>query len=257
MKKENRFKIKNRILEKNERVIEIPWVLSTYKGQARVLDIGTTFSDRSYFKYLIELIKKGIKEFYCIDIISFKPERFAKSVPAPILNKLIFKKGDVRKSGYPDNFFDLILCVSTIEHIGFDRENINPKEDTSFKRGKNKPKNKNWKIWKEDYKVVKEFLRILKPGGSILITAPLGKIGVITVKDSKERYAQFFQYDQKRVQSLFNRFKNIDAKARYFYFNENKGWQESFKKSPINCDYNVKEGCAGGVVFMEIKKTKN
>jgi len=253
-KKENYFQIENKILEENGRVIEIPWALSKYKGQRRILDVGTTHFDVDYFRYLLELLNLGVKEFHCIDMISFKPERFKAHTPNTLLDKLIFRKANIRNSGYPDDFFDLIFCISTIEHVGFDEENLNPREDTSFIRPEAKPKKMDWRKWNEDYKVLKELLRIVKPGGSVLLSIPFGKATTLVLKDSKERYAQVFIYDYERLQAVLNSFRGIKIDNRYFYFSKKQGWKET--KNPrelVDAKPFDEQGGEGGVACIEIK----
>src|SRR5438093_9195048 len=51
---------------KSERVVEIPWALSRYRGERRVLDIGTSFALHIWVRHLIGL---GIPELHAIDIV--------------------------------------------------------------------------------------------------------------------------------------------------------------------------------------------
>ncbi len=68
--------------------------------------------------------------------------------------QMVFVKRDVRDTGLPSNFFDAVVVVSTIEHIGlpvygqvgFDVDG--------------------------DVKTIEELRRILKPGGYLIITTP-------------------------------------------------------------------------------------
>jgi hypothetical protein len=41
--------------ECDERIVEIPWVLSRYRGEASVLDIGSAYASRSYVGALVRL----------------------------------------------------------------------------------------------------------------------------------------------------------------------------------------------------------
>src|SRR5215472_2351390 len=87
----------------SERVVEIPWVISRYSGERRVLDVGTAFAVSTYVRRLTAL---GIQDLHGVDI-------------APVrLHGVDMAQADVRNLPYPDNHFDLILCVSTLEHIG-------------------------------------------------------------------------------------------------------------------------------------------
>ena len=253
---ENYFQIENEILkEESERVIEIPWALSKYAGQEKILDIGTTHFDVNYFKYFVKLLNLGVKEFHSMDIIPFRIERFETTVSKSVLSQIISKKGDIRNSCYANDSFDLIFCISTMEHIGFDKENININEDTSFDRPKNKPDETNSENWNEDYKVINELLRITKPDGSILLSVPFGKLSVPLVKDSKGRYAQFFQYNYDRIQDLLNEFQGVEVEDRYFYINKNELWKESKTPRELNdIEFCIEKGYARGVACIEIKK---
>ncbi len=258
--KSSRFQLRESDFTETERTVEIPWALSKYKNQKRILDIGTTFFDVEYFRYFIELLNLGVEEFHSIDIIPFRPQRFEKVASKDLLNRIIFKKGDIRQSGYPNNYFDLVICISVMEHIGFDKENLNPKEDTALDRPIEKPELQNQKEWSEDFIVVREILRILKVGGSLLLTVPFGKKGVAWVKDSKKRYALLFQFDYDRLQDLFNKFKNVEVEDRYFFFDENMGWKECETRNDARIfQIAFKSGeknYALGVACIEIKKLR-
>src|SRR5437763_16307101 len=87
----------------SERVVEIPWVLTRYGGQKRVLDVGTSFALDIYVEALSQL---GIQDLHGVDIA---PRDFSG---------IRMTQADVRKMPFPDAAFDLILCVSTLEHVG-------------------------------------------------------------------------------------------------------------------------------------------
>ncbi|MES1248676.1 MAG: methyltransferase domain-containing protein [Actinomycetota bacterium] len=83
----------------DERAIEIPWVLTRYDGERRVLDVGTVFAERAYVAGLREL---GA-ELTTVDLAD------GADVVA-----------DVRDLPFEDGAFDLAFCVSTLEHVGRD-----------------------------------------------------------------------------------------------------------------------------------------
>lgn len=83
----------------DERAIEIPWVLSRYGGERRVLDVGTVFAEPPYVAGLHDL---GA-EVTTVDLAE------GADVVA-----------DVRELPFADRSFELAFCVSTLEHVGRD-----------------------------------------------------------------------------------------------------------------------------------------
>jgi len=71
-----------------------------------------------------------------------------------------FVKGDIRENTFKDGEFDMVSCISAIEHMG-----------TTSYYGETKIEDN------ADYIVMQEIKRILKPGGTLLITVPYRKVG--------------------------------------------------------------------------------
>jgi SAM-dependent methyltransferase len=90
----------------DERTIEVPWVLARYRGEARVLDLGSAHADPLYLEALVEAAPAAI---------GLDPAE--ASVPG-----LRIEVGDARRLPYGDGSFDVVLCVSTLEHVGADNE---------------------------------------------------------------------------------------------------------------------------------------
>ena len=80
--------------------------------------------------------------------------------------------GDLRDTFFRDQTFDIVICVSTIEHIGLDNTLLytsdrqhDERDETGF------------------LAAAREFKRILKPGGTCYVTVPLwyaSKLGVVS-----------------------------------------------------------------------------
>jgi hypothetical protein len=95
----------------DERAVEIPWVLSRYLGERRVLDVGTVFADTAYVAGLRDL---GA-ELTTVDLAD------GADVVA-----------DVRDLPFEDDRFELAFCVSTLEHVGRDNSTYDvdaPRDD--------------------------------------------------------------------------------------------------------------------------------
>ena len=123
----------------DERAIEIPWVLARYAGERRVLDVGTAFAEPASVGGLLDL---GAPELVTVDLAE------GASVVA-----------DVRDLPFEDGRFDLILCVSTLEHIGRDNTTY-AVETPPDEQG--------------DEAALRELRRVLADGGRLLVTVPTG-----------------------------------------------------------------------------------
>ncbi len=87
----------------DERVIEIPWCLSRYRGEARVLDAGYAFAEPAYLAGLVGL---GAAELVGVDLATAEVPGLRATV------------ADVRELPFDAGSFELALCISTLEHVG-------------------------------------------------------------------------------------------------------------------------------------------
>jgi O-antigen chain-terminating methyltransferase len=123
----------------DERAIEIPWVLARYTGEPRVLDIGTAFAERAYVD--------GLRDLHPHDLVTVD-----LAEPADVI-------ADVRDLPFEDGRFDVVFCVSTLEHIGRD----NTTYDVDAPRDE-----------QGDEAALRELRRILSSEGRLLISVPTG-----------------------------------------------------------------------------------
>lgn len=89
----------------DERPIEIAWTLSRYRGEPRVLDVGYAFAEPGYLAGLVGL---GAADLVGVDLAE---------ADVPELRPV---QADVRSLPFDDRAFDVVLCISTLEHIGRD-----------------------------------------------------------------------------------------------------------------------------------------
>jgi SAM-dependent methyltransferase len=149
----------------DERVVEIPWVLSRLSG-ARALEVGYAFAEPPY---LAALLQAGFEELVGVDLA-------AADVPG-----LRGVQADVRDLPFADASFDLALCVSTLEHVGADNSGYGLEaEDDGASR----------------LTALRELRRVLTPRGRLLITVPCGEPG---------EYGWFHQDDVRGWTRLFAR----------------------------------------------------
>lgn len=167
-----------------ERAVEIPWVLSRWSGEGRVLDLGYAYAAGYYLSAVAAL---GIPELHGVDWS-------AAAVPG-----MLRTRGDLRALPYRAGAFDLVLCISTIEHVGLDnaRYGMGPNAGRSG-----------------DALVLREIERVLHPGGRLLITVPFGR----AMDES-----WFVQYDRARWERLVGSSSLLETERDIFHLTE-AGW---------------------------------
>jgi len=128
----------------DERVVEIPWVLSRLRRAGRVLEVGYAFGETAY---LAGLLRSGV-ELVGVDLATRDVEGM-ETVEA-----------DVRALPFPDRSFDQVLLVSTLEHIGADNTvyGLEAESDSEAR-----------------LVALRELWRVLRGDGSLLVTVPLGE----------------------------------------------------------------------------------
>jgi SAM-dependent methyltransferase len=130
----------------DERVVEIPWVLSRLVPSGRVLEVGYAFAEPAY---LAGLLRSGV-ELVGVDLAEREVDGMERLV------------ADVRALPLDDASVDQVLLVSTLEHVGADNTGYGlDAEDAPLSR----------------VDALRELGRVLRPGGRLLVTVPLGEPG--------------------------------------------------------------------------------
>ena len=150
-------------------------------GSVTILDVGCCGS-----LLPLKLAKKGYK-VHGIDTRRY-PERH------PNLTSI---QGDILCTPFPNGFFDVVIAVSTIEHIG-----LGAYRDPIHENG--------------DVKAVQEIYRILKAGGSFIVTTPFaGEYKLAKWRGGGvERY-----YDADTIRKLLEGFH---VKAQDFFISKSR-----------------------------------
>ena len=182
----------------DERIVEIPWVINKIKKRKnnKILDVGCTLN----FDYLLDYFQKNNKIFF-INIFKEKNSFFS--------NNISYIQNDICNSFFQENTFDVITCISVLEHIGFDNNIYNFEKKLS-----NKKKIINQKLF---VSALKEMKRIIKPGGKIFLSFPFGK---------KQLFLNYQQFDFKVI-NLINKIFNPRKINLKFFKYENNIWKFS------------------------------
>jgi len=187
----------------HSRCIEYPFAASNIGDAKIILDVGTAKADKLWISWLDSLKI----EVYATDY---------DELIYPVKN-LKFRRSDIRKLDFHTNTFDKIMAVSVIEHIGLDNPQVLSKE---------KPKIED----DGDVKAFKELLRILKPGGEIIMSLPFGIHDGLTCGNRARSYTEnslkkfsslakpilleYYEYQYSRYNKLFRENENLIYKIK-------------------------------------------
>jgi SAM-dependent methyltransferase len=196
--KNKKLFIKN-IINLDERIIEYKWIfneLAKSKKKLNLLDAGSTLN----FPSIIEKLKNKFN----ITIQTLYPENYSFYDEG-----ISYLYEDLTKKIFNKNTFDIITCISTLEHVGFDISMYNHSNKEILN-------NKN----KLGYlKVIENFQFILKKGGILLITVPYG---------TTKQYSNLGIFDEKKIKQIIKKFKPQKSYIRYATFKEGV-WKECYK----------------------------
>lgn len=166
------------------RMIEYSFVIGKLASleKGRVLDVGCV----ARLNFLPATLASIGWEVYGIDVRQFN-FRFPN---------FHFVLGDITRTNFPDNFFNAVYAVSTLEHIGlsgrYGISNYDPQGDT---------------------KALREIRRILRGDGRLLVTLPCGK------ETRQTTLNRVYTRD-----SLGKLFSDWEIKDKIFYTQDNEGF---------------------------------
>lgn len=176
----------------DERVIEIPWVLAHYRGQPRVVDLGSAHAESAYLAALVEAVPR---EPLGVDLV-------AAEIPG--MRTLV---GDARSLPLANGSVDVLFCVSTLEHVGAD-QTVYGAEAERDPAG--------------SQVALREIRRVLDRRGYALVTVPCGE---------PEEHGWFVQRDRKGWNRLFAE-ADLYVHDQELYVLEREGWRVGEDERP-------------------------
>ncbi|WP_083521991.1 class I SAM-dependent methyltransferase [Desulfovibrio fairfieldensis] len=186
----------------DERIVEWPWILTHLPPKSyRILDAGSAMNHEHVLSYPVWKNKK-------LDIMTLAPEAFCA-----------WKQGisyifhDLRDTPYRDEEFDVIISVSTLEHVGMDNRQY---DGHSCEHSLN-----------DVFRVLHEFQRILKPWGTLLFTVPFGRY---------EDHDKFQQFDSDLLERCAKAFAPISRQETFFLYTK-EGWKKAVREDCSEARY--------------------
>lgn len=212
-----------------ERVVEIPafaeWLLSA-PDRRNLLDVGCVLNREE----ISALIQSRCSSFWFCN---------------PIIEREIAYQGPVyyHRSALEDAFpggetFDLITCLSTIEHIGFDNSQYGSTVEPRYCEPSIEPL----------LAACRRLAQLMKSDGRILLSVPFGQSEAIVHPVTNRVAMQVFDFMamQEAIRSL--RDASVDATLKVFKAEDN-GWRESDPQD-ASCRYADGVPAASGVAFI-------
>jgi len=176
----------------DERVVEIAW-LAAQKLDGRVLDGGSALNHA----HLLDVFLPIVDELH---IVTLEPEDVA--FPE---RRVSYTFGDLRDLPYRDAYFDHVVSLSTLEHIGMDNRfygvDLPPADNPD----------------QELERAVSELRRVLAPGGTLIVTAPYG---------APEDHGWFRQFACDDVETLMHAVNAVPERLDVYAYS-GSGWQVS------------------------------
>jgi len=208
-----------------ERDVEIPWAASAVAACFGLwLDVGYVHAEPRYWDAIVTPTwQRHLRYGYGLDLV---PPQGQDALPVHVV-------GDVVTYDFrPLPRFDLITCISTLEHIGCDNTRYAP----AASRDPAPPE--------QQERALRQLLAALTRRGRLLISVPYGAF---------EDHGWFLQYDAVMVHRLGTTARHAGRRlvSERYYRLRRDGWERAGPAELTACTYRSDEWRASSVALLE------
>ena len=176
----------------DERIVEYAWLFSRLPaGAGNLLDAGSVLN----YEFLLTQPSLVNKRIF---ISTLAPESncfWSKAVS--------YVYEDLRDSCFSDNYFDWVTSLSTIEHIGLDNTMLYTQDEAKRESDQD-----------AYLAAIREFRRVLKPGGTLFLSMPYGR---------RCTHGWFQVFDAEMVGHILKVFGAAECRETHFKYTP-EGW---------------------------------
>lgn len=189
----------------DERIVEYPWFFSRIPSdKGNLLDAGSVLN----YGFLLSQPALANKRVFISTLAPESDCYWSRAVS--------YVYEDLRESCFRDDYFDWVVSLSTIEHIGLDNTMLYTQDEA-------KRENDN-----DAYlAAVKEFRRVLKPGGTLFLSMPYGK---------HCNHGWFQIFDAEMVDRIIKEFAPAEYRESHFKYQAD-GWIVSDREQSFGATY--------------------
>jgi SAM-dependent methyltransferase len=206
----------------DERVLELPFALDTagLDRAGEVLDAGSSLN--------LPVVRQVVGR-PAARLTHFTQSGSRESQLPGDEDKFVFRFGDLRQMPFADRTFDRAVCVSTLEHVGMDNTQYGGASEADPASA---------------VRAVAELLRVIVPGGELLLTVPYGR---------RRATESFRVFDADDLRTLLAPAAADEVQTRYFYYQS--GWTEGNGQPPAAVlDARYSDDVVTGIAVTRIRR---
>ena len=176
----------------DERVVEYPWLFS--RGvRGKVLDAGSVLNHRHVLERLLPAVED-------LTIATLAPEPLSFTELG-----VSYLYADLRRLPFRDGWFDEVVCLSTLEHVGMDNATYGAAAPRAADPAA------------EASLALAGLLRVVRPAGRVHVSVPFGR---------REDHGWFRQLDRADVDTLFSE-AGVAARDETVFLYAPEGWRRA------------------------------